>query len=291
MAFYNPFITRKERTVGTRYPYFYGVAPIVRPYQFINPIIGKLLSGDFMFPGSIARFFKGISEAPKDKPLYVKQGISKYPDFDPYNIQLYEVPKSEVPVVSDMGNRISIWLYDQWETKKNGGQPYISLDFIPTEVEFDVSSEMPSIGVVGLNYPHYHYAGSKEVVSFTIEWYDYGRDKDAVLLKCRKLDALSKGDGFNNSPPYIYIDWGTMGDSVKIETKGGMFAGQIYTVQAANYTVSQFTQNRYLSSENGRANISPNALRPVLAKQDIVLIRQAHNLTRNEIIYNRTKKQ
>jgi len=269
------------------YPYFYKARPTRSPYVLTNPIIGKALAGDFLFAYRFAikvqrfvesfiprkRFKAGSGAALAPSPAL--SGSKKF-----YS-QYSQGPSSVV----DLSKKIAIWLWDDYKVQQGAGEPYLRLDFPPTELSFDVSSSLKDIGIVGTNYPRLHYTGSKEVLSFTVSWYDSltiksgkaEKNKESIAVKCRKLEALSKADAYSQGPQQIYIDWGAWGLQ---SGHPGLLEGHIYTVQSANYKMNTFLQHR----SHGK-RVLANNFDPLHATQEIVLQREANQLTSEQIIH------
>ena len=284
MAYLPPFPPLFETDPGA--PYFYKARPTRTPYVLANPIIGKALAMNFLYGYRYALQVKRTVEGfiPQPTP-HINKGADMLdgpvPDYkrkgDSYS------PKGETPYIVDLSKKIAIWLWDDYQTQESGGTPYMYLDFIPKALNFDVSSNLRSIGLVGVNYPHLHYTGSHETLSFSISWYDTMADQDRVAVKCRKLEALSKADGYSSGPKKIFIDWGkwesTIADSSYDQDYDTLLGGHVYTVQSANYELKDFMQHRQSKSQ-----IINNKLRPLHATQELILKREAVQLTSKQII-------
>ena len=265
------------------YPYFYRARQVSYPYLYRNPIIGNILAGNF-------RLYRGFGQASLDlKHLeFLKATTSSLNKDKPF--QRFNAPKTESPEKPDITNlsgKIKIWIYDEYSTRAAGGGPYLSFDFVPEELKFDVPSNLKSVGIVGLNYPHYHYMGSEETLTMTIDWYDFPANRESVVVRCRKLEALAKANGDTSGPLPIYIDWGTAYHWRSNESQ--LLTGHVYTIQSANYKLSQFSQRRQIYRDPefrvNRPLIVNNGLYPLQASQELVLKREASQLTSNQIIY------
>jgi len=300
----DPFYYFSDKFSDPGYPYFYRARPVKRPYILRNPIIGKALAGDFMFPYRIvqrvkAAFYKPSGDTYKiminsarekgsinrTQPAYVPQrpntsGYGRRPDFVDLRHKI-EIYFWNPPV----GRQARLSADLQENLRKLYGDPYMRLDFIPSELEFQVPSQLKDLGIIGRNYPVYHYTGSEETLTIKLSWYDFGNDSDSVVAKCRKLEALSKADGYNRPPRLIYINWGDQHWRVK---EGSLLKNHIYVVQSANYTLSQFVLRRQLDALNSLAlqtGAWQNGMYPLVATQDVVLKRVAGQLTQHQISY------
>ncbi len=86
-------------------------------------------------------------------------------------------------------------------------QEHILLQYVPLELDYDPNSNFASIHSMGRNNPLYHYTGSEDILKFIIDWSRQSDDSTDVILNCRKLEALSKNDGFGNTPHKIKLLW------------------------------------------------------------------------------------
>lgn len=172
-------------------------------------------------------------------------------------------------------NRIQIYLYDEDDAKQFEGGPYIALDYVPEEIEINPSSLLKSLNIVGLNYPKYHYGGGEDIITFSIKWYGHGEEYDSVISKCRRIEALTKADGWIKGPPPIVIKW----DNSNI-----LFEEHVFIVEKAGYKISSFQLNKNVNTKKGYESFG---LLPIVAIQKVVLKRIANQLTWDDIVYPR----
>lgn len=292
-------------------PYFYKARPTKAPYVLTNPIIGKALALDFLYGYrfTLAVKQKVNSYKPKEVLSPGKANNLKKAETPVYKSPVDSVSyNNDIPNIVDVSKKIAIWLWDDFKNQEAGGVPYLYLDFIPKELKFDVASSLRPLGIVGANYPHLHYTGSHETLTMSISWYDTMADQDRVAVKCRKLEALSKADGYGAPPPKIFIDWGHWESQVATASYAQdydtLLGGHVYTVQSANYELKDFLQHRVsngkdlygkqainedpfiaANSKPTKALIIGNKLRPLHATQELVLKREAVQLTHKQIIH------
>ncbi len=108
----------------------------------------------------------------------------------------------------------------------------IILPFVPQELDINPEGNWANISPMARNNPLYHYTGSEDTIKFTIDWIvndvtDLGRT--SVLKNCRKLEALSKNNGFGNPPHHIKLIWHDV-----------MFSDATFIVASAPYKLSMF---------------------------------------------------
>lgn len=152
----------------------------------------------------------------------------------------------------------------------NKGLKYIKLPFIPKEINWNSTSNFVGIKPIGRNNPKYHFTGSEDQVEFEIDWHSFDIDREDVIRNCRVLEALSKGDGYNNPPHRVLLQWGW---------EDILFRDVIFIVIAAPYKLNRFNKGQL---DNGE--VVSTALLPIQATQKVTLARiTSHNLSSKEI--------
>lgn len=118
-----------------------------------------------------------------------------------------------------------------------GGRFYdrITLPTIPKELGYDPDPQWATIASLGRNAPFYHYTGSEDTLSFQIDWYSRRDDRRDVLYACRWVEALSKANGYQESPHRIMIIWGK---------DDKLFQNDLWIVHKASYKLSEFQKHR-----------------------------------------------
>ena len=156
---------------------------------------------------------------------------------------------------------------------------YIIIQNRPKQIEFKGETSWASIKSMGRNVPMYHFTGAEDIVQFNISWYcNDPEHRDEVVNKCRFLEAWTKANGYQASPPIIKIQWG---DS-------GIFDDHYYILTSATYTLDNFSD--YYGGPN-RDRKDPNnwvmngKLLPSTATQELIFKRvSATNPTWNDIL-------
>lgn len=105
----------------------------------------------------------------------------------------------------------------------------IIIQFVPAELDINPESNFANISPMARNNPLYHYTGSEDIIKFSLDWFSQLTDRTDVLTNCRKLEALSKNDGFGNPPHHIKLIWHDI-----------MFSDSTFIVIAAPYKLSMF---------------------------------------------------
>lgn len=150
---------------------------------------------------------------------------------------------------------------------------YLKLPFIPDNLSYNISSTFVGIASFGRNNPYYHYAGSEDSLSFTIDWFSLKNSREDVIFYCRWLEALTKADAYDETPHRIKLSWGN--DNL-------LFDNSTWIVESASYELSQFI-NAYRKDDI----VTKVGLLPQQAFQKVVLKRITEsNLTSSEIIGN-----
>lgn len=142
------------------------------------------------------------------------------------------------------------------------GLENIILPFIPPEIKINPDSIYVAIKPIGRNTYDYHYIGSEDIMEFEIDWFSMSGDPNFVIEHCRKVEALSKSDGYKNPPPRVKIIWGA---------NDILFKDRVFQVLKAPYQISNFKTGYYDANKNF---INANML-PHQAVQTITLARVA----------------
>lgn len=154
---------------------------------------------------------------------------------------------------------------------------YIVIQNRPNRLEFKGETSWASIKSMGRNTPMYHFTGAEDTVQFNITWYcNDPYHTDEVVNKCRFLEAWTKANGYQASPPVIQIQWGN----------SEIFKDHYYILTSATYTLENFNDcirvngktRKELSAKDGK-------LLPATATQELIFKRvSATNLSWNDIL-------
>ena len=154
---------------------------------------------------------------------------------------------------------------------RSKGLEIIKLPFVPKELSYNTESTFATIKPIGANNPRYHYTGSEDKLEFEIDWLSFDEDRRDVITQCRKIEALSKADGYRNSPPRVLIQWGKF---------GFLFEGIHFIVLSAPYRMTQFSKGHV----NSQGVVQRTHMLSVQAYQKVTLARiSSKNLSTNDI--------
>jgi len=150
----------------------------------------------------------------------------------------------------------------------------IVLPFIPRELEYNTESSFVAIKPMGANNPRYQYTGSEDKLEFEIDWYAFDNSRRSVIENCRKLESLSKGDGYTGAPHRVMLVWGK---------NHLLFNDHIFIVLSAPYKLTNF--NKYSADEKTGLPVYTNML-PIQAYQKVTLARVTEkNLPKVKVSY------
>lgn len=156
-------------------------------------------------------------------------------------------------------NPIYIIDYD-WKPDDPGVRE-IELPTVPYSIEFDPNPNWAIIASVGRNSPFFHYTGSEDTLTFTIDWYSKVENREDVITSCRWLEAKTKSDGYKGNPHRILLKWGN---------ENTLFDSVLWVVTKASYKLSGFVKTK--------------SMLPQQAFQEVTLKRVADfNLTTKEV--------
>ena len=149
---------------------------------------------------------------------------------------------------------------------------YIVIQNRPNRLEFKGETSWAAIKSMGRNTPMYHFTGAEDVIQFNISWFcDDPEHLDEVVNKCRFLEAWTKANGYQASPPVIQIQWGN----------SEIFKDQFYILTSATYTLENFNDFIRVGQRKG----ADGKLLPSTATQELIFKRvSATNLSWNDIL-------
>lgn len=168
---------------------------------------------------------------------------------------------------------------------------YIQLPFVPDVLSYNPESEFVGIASFGSNNPIYHYTGSEDTLSFTIDWFSKEAHRQDVIFNCRWLEALTKADGYEEAPHRVKIIWGGQNEIPvtqenyipQWENPSSLFEDSVWVLTSAPYQLSQFVRGY----RNEYGNVVSTGMLPQQALQTVTFKRiTSHNRTTREIIGN-----
>lgn len=154
---------------------------------------------------------------------------------------------------------------------------YIVIQNRPNQLEFRGETSWAAIKSMGRNTPMYHFTGAEDTVQFNITWYCNDPDHlDEVVNKCRFLEAWTKANGYQASPPVIRIQWGN----------SSIFEGQLFILTSATYTLSNFNDYTRVNGKTRKElSAKDGKLLPSTATQELIFKRvSATNLSWEDIL-------
>jgi len=147
----------------------------------------------------------------------------------------------------------------------------IRLPFIPRELEYNSESAFAAIKPMGRNNPKYHFTGAEDKLEFEIDWHAFDWGRREVIENCRKIESLSKADGYTFRPHHVKLMWGR---------ENVLFSKHIFIVLAAPYRLTQFNKGNI----NANGNLESTYMLPIQAYQKISLGRiTSNNLSKVEV--------
>ena len=154
---------------------------------------------------------------------------------------------------------------------------FIVIQNRPNRLEFKGETSWATIKSMGRNTPMYHFTGAEDVIQFNISWFCDDPDHlDEVVNKCRFLEAWTKANGYQASPPVIQIQWGN----------SDIFKDHYYILTSATYTLENFNDFiRINGNERKDLKAADGQLLPSTATQELIFKRvSATNLSWNDIL-------
>lgn len=150
----------------------------------------------------------------------------------------------------------------------------LRLPFVPEVLNYNPQSNFVGLASFGRNNPYYHYAGSEDILTFTIDWFSAVNNRTDVIFYCKWLESLTKGDGYDDTPHRVILSWGR---------ENLLFDNSIWLVTSAPYDLSQFINSYDKGGQNFKVGLLPQQ-----AYQKVTLKRiTENNRTTAEIVGNR----
>ena len=199
---------------------------------------------------------------------------------------LFEAPRlSRVPeVIKDYISIVDID-YNPSEHNDSRYYSYLSLPFVPHEINYIPESKFVGIASFGSSNPIYHYTGSEDTLTFVIDWFSKENHREDVIFNCRWMEALTKADGNQEPPHRVKIIWGGQNTQLNLGllyNPQTLFGDSIWILVDAPYKLSQF--NRGYMDPLSKDFISTNML-PQQALQTVTFKRiTSYNRSSKDII-------
>lgn len=140
----------------------------------------------------------------------------------------------------------------------------LRLPFVPGELTYQPESNFVGIASFGRNNPFYQFTGSEDTLTFEIDWLSNQNDRKDVLFNCRWLEALTKGDAYEDVPHRVKLVWGN---------DNTMFEDSVWLLVSAPYRLTNFVRGY---NDNNGTFISTSML-PSQAFQTVTFKRLTKN--------------
>ena len=125
---------------------------------------------------------------------------------------------------------------------------YIQLPFVPRELDYNPESNFVGIASFGRNNPFYQFTGSEDTLTFEIDWFSKEVNREDVIFNCRWLEALTKGDAYDEIPHRVKIVWGS---------DNKLFEDSIWLLVSAPYRLSNFVRGYRLDGQDYKVGMLP----------------------------------
>lgn len=155
----------------------------------------------------------------------------------------HEQPNRQSRVNGETKDYISIVDLDFNPEKHNSKRyySYIQLPFVPRELDYKPESNFVGIASFGRNNPFYQFTGSEDTLTFEIDWFSKEDNREDVIFNCRWLEALTKGDAYDEIPHRVKIVWGK---------DNKLFEDSVWLLVDAPYRLSNFVRAYYDDQNN-----------------------------------------
>lgn len=124
----------------------------------------------------------------------------------------------------------------------------LKLPFVPSELDYQPESNFVGIASFGRNNPFYQFTGSEDTLTFEIDWLSSQENRKDVLFNCRWLEALTKGDAYNEVPHRVKITWGEANT---------MFEDSVWLLVSAPYKLTNFVRGYNKSGKYTSTSMLP----------------------------------
>tara|TARA_B110000467_G_scaffold142917_1_gene144614 strand:- start:402 stop:875 length:474 start_codon:yes stop_codon:yes gene_type:complete len=105
----------------------------------------------------------------------------------------------------------------------------IQLQNVPKLVKHKAKTKHNVIRAMGANNPKYHYTGAEDLLSFTTTFYCDDAGRADVVEICRKMEALTKNDGYAGKKHEVLLVW-----------YGPLYSNHRFLFMEVEYTWKQF---------------------------------------------------
>jgi hypothetical protein len=133
--------------------------------------------------------------------------ITKYPESSKIGIPRFFVPR-EQKIGSTRSTPSNIWLVN---IDAEGNEvERLKIQTVPLEVNVDAIANWAVIPTIGRNNPFYHYTGGEDILKFQLDWYSNEHSREDVIRNCRRVESLSRANGYFDAPPRVVLIFGSL---------------------------------------------------------------------------------
>lgn len=201
--------------------------------EIIAPGDIERTSGITVEPG--AENYTPRSEAYKNRGNRVKEMITILDiDYNPTTSQKTNTTETTNDAKPTLSNR----RYDK-----------LSIPFVPRELQVNPESNFVGISSFGRNNPFYQFTGAEDTLTFEIDWISTDNSREDVITYCRWIEALTKGDDYNDTPHRVILVWGN---------DNKLFKDHKWLVTAAPYKLMNFNRGYMKGDEYINTHMLPS---------------------------------
>jgi hypothetical protein len=151
---------------------------------------------------------------------------------------------------------------------------YLEIQFVPLEISYNPESKFIPIASPGRNNALYHYTGSEDTLSFTLDWHSIDTNREDVIQKCRWMEALTKNDGLALPPHYVSLIWGQSISSdsrPRVSLFGDSEIDNTWLVVSAPYRLSLFHGEYNMLPIQAYQEVTLKRVVPYSRSRDLIL--------------------
>jgi len=86
----------------------------------------------------------------------------------------------------------------------------LDIQYVPKDITLVRTPIIAGVAVVGRNNPIHHYVGGTTELNLELEFYAMEDNMEDVITKCKWLESLCYGDGFDNPPEQVRLTFGRL---------------------------------------------------------------------------------
>lgn len=86
----------------------------------------------------------------------------------------------------------------------------LEIQYVPKEISLVRTPIIAGVAVVGRNNPIHHYVGGTTELNLELDFYSVEDSVQDVITKCKWLESLAYGNGFENPPERVRITFGKL---------------------------------------------------------------------------------